>query len=342
MPSVLVAIFYAIFAGIMNGSFALPTKYSQPWRFENIWFGYALFGFLILPWVTLFLLDPRVITIYHLMPTYTLFIILLGGVSFGIGQACFARALEIIGFGLGFVINIGLGTGLGFLLPLVILHPEQILSPIGLATLIGTVFIIIGLLLSFKAGQQRDTALQLLSKTSSKAQYHAGVLLSIIAGLSSAGQNFTFALTGNMQQIALASGIHSLASAIIIWPVFLLCSFIAYGGYMLYSQAKNNSFKLYIQPGSGRNWIFACIMGLLWYVPLVFYSKSSLLIGKLGPIVVWPLFMVLIILASNFWGWRHKEWEHCQPSIKRKALIAIMALIVAVMVLAYSATLSLG
>ena len=340
MPPVLVAIFYAVFAGIMNGSYALPTKYNRQWRFENIWFAYALFGFFLLPWIMIFLLDPKVWTIYRLTPTYTLFILLLGGASFGIGQVCFARALAMIGFGLGFVINIGLGTGLGFLLPLVILHPDQIMSAVGLATLIGIIFIIIGLVLSFRAGQQRDVETALPAHgTASKAQYHTGVLLSIFAGLTSAGQNFTFALTGNMQQLALASGINSLASATIIWPVFLLCSFIPYAGYMLYLQVKNNSMRLYTESKSLRYMFLAFIMGLMWYVPLVFYSEASLLIGKLGPVVVWPLFMVLIILASNFWGWRHKEWAHCRAAVKRKAFIAIIALVIAVVILAYSAIL---
>ncbi len=325
----------------MNGSFALPIKYSKLLYLENIWFSFAFFAFLILPWFALILLDPKTLNFYYITPSDTLFILFVGGVLFGVGQVCFSLALGMIGFSLGFVINIGLGTGLGFLLPLVVLHPDKIISSFGWSTLLGTLLILIGLIFSYKAGQQREK--EKLAQTQSKplkGYFKLGVFLSIIAGLSSASQNFTFAMTQNMQELAVSSGINSLAVSTIIWPIFLLCSFFPYGGYMLYLHRKNNSFHFYTQAQSLRYISFALIMGSLWYCSLVLYSEASLLVGKLGPVVVWPLFMVLIILTSNLWGWVHKEWEQCQKATKTKALVAIMALVVAVIILAYSATLS--
>ncbi len=342
MSPILFALIYAVLAGMMNGSFALPTKYNKHWNFENIWFGFALFGFVLIPWITILLLDPKVMHIYHLIQPYTLIFLIVGGAFFGVGQICFALCLEIIGFGLGFVINIGLGTGLGFLLPLLILHPAQVLTPAGRLTLVGIVFILIGLMLSYYAGKQRNNEINAnvqSHRLSLKKNYQLGILLATIAGLFSAGQNLTFAMTSNVQQLALASGTSSLAAAIIIWPVFLLCSFVPYGGFMLYLHGKNNSLQIYTKPQSWRYIGITLLMGLLWYGSLILYSKSSLLIGKFGPVVAWPLFMVSIILTSNCWGWRHKEWAECRPAIKYKALLAILALIIAVIILAYGATL---
>jgi len=106
-----------VVAGVMNGSFALPTKYIKTWRFEHIWLNYAIWAFVILPWLTLFVLYPQVGQIYKMMSPQTGLILLVGGFLFGAGQVCFALALNAIGLGLGFIINIGLGTALGFLLP---------------------------------------------------------------------------------------------------------------------------------------------------------------------------------------------------------------------------------
>ncbi len=341
MTAVSVAIAYTICAGIMNGSFALPSKYAKNWRFENLWLNYAVWAFFILPWVSIFILEPNIWRIYAMIPSYTLFILIVGGFLFGIGQICFALAMRTIGIGLGFVINIGLGTGLGFLFPLVFLHPEAIWTSFGLVTLIGIIFIIGGLLLSYYAGHQRDLSKKFNPETlAAKSSYKLGVLFAIIAGIGSAGQNFTFALTSNMQQLALVAGVKMLAAAIVIWPAFLTCAFIPYGVYMLYLHGKNTSFNAYKTPNSARNYGFAVIMAILWFGSLIAYSQAALWIGSTGPIVAWPLFMVFIILTSNFWGWKSKEWAGCSADIKRHVFLAMVLLVVAVVILAYSAVLT--
>ncbi len=343
--TITLALLYSLVAGVMNGSFALPTKHIKTWSFEHIWLNYAFWAFLILPWLTVFVLNPQMSHVYAGMSAKTWFILLVGGFLFGAGQVCFALALNFIGLALGFIINIGLGTALGVLLPLVILNPDKISSPAGVATLIGISFIIIGLLISYHAGSQRDKAKQ-VTQTISKGQivkksmYSLSVLLSILAGLFSAGQNYTFALTADMQQVALSAGADSLVASIIIWPPFLTCTFIFFAAYMFYKHHKNNSYGVYKASNVLINVFWGFVMGALWFGSLAVYSQASLLLGALGPIIAWPLFMALIILTSNFWGWRHKEWQDCGQAIQRNALLSVILLVVAVLVLAYSAYLS--
>lgn len=338
--TIFTALVYILIGGMLNGSFALPTKNIKQWNFENIWLNYAVWAFLILPWAMILLLAPGAGAVYQQMPANLMWILIIGGLLFGVGQACFAQSLKMIGFGLGFVINIGLGTGLGFLLPLVILHPEKIFTLFGLATLLGIVFIIAGLIVSYRAGKQRDIHTRHTQPGSAVNNYQLGVILAVIAGFCSALQNFTFAATHDLQTLALNAGINHLAAAMIIWPVFLTLSFFPYAIYMLHLQYKNKSFAHY-QSSEGRiNFFLTLIMALCWYCSLMLYSQASLLIGSLGPVVGWPMFMVLIILVANFWGWRHHEWSHVTPKIARQALSAIGLLILAVLVLAYSATLS--
>lgn len=338
--NVVIALICTLIAGVINGSFALPTKNIKQWNFENIWLNYSVWAFLIIPWVIIYILAPHVGSIYSQVPAHYIWILVIGGILFGIGQVCFAEALKMIGLGLGFVINIGLGTALGFFLPLVIFNPGKLVTLFGLVTIIATLLIIAGLVVSYKAGKERDAYVKQTQQQESPSQYHLGVILAIVAGLFSAGQNFTFAATNEMQKIALNAGANELASAMIIWPIFLIFTFIPYAIYMLYLHKKNTSAKNYVGPRTPLNMVLAFIMGLFWFCSLVLYSEASLLIGKLGPVVAWPLFMVLIILTSNFWGWRHKEWTLCSVAIQRKALTSIILLVIAVIALAYSATLS--
>ncbi|MEM1244506.1 MAG: L-rhamnose/proton symporter RhaT [Pseudomonadota bacterium] len=339
MPYVF-AIFYVLVAGVINGSFALPTKNVKHWSFENIWLSYSFWAFLLLPWIFLFIIDESAFHFYATIPSYELFIIFIGGIAFGIGMVCFAVALDKIGLALGFLLNIGISTGLGFCLPLIFLHTQEVFTPFGLFTFIGTILILCGLLVGFKAGKIRDT--EIIHDHSAKKQnkYYLGVLLATIAGFASAGENFTFAATTNLQHMALADGISALAAANIIWPLFLTFTLIPYAVYMLFLHRKNASFVNYRHSSSTKYSFAAFTMAIFWYGSLILYSKASLVIGTLGPIVGWPLFMVCIILTSNYWGWHHKEWSQCPIRAKRLAARSVVLLIFAVLVLGFSITLS--
>lgn len=341
--NILIALLFIFIAGVINGSFALPTKYITKWKFENIWLQYAIWAFVILPWLIIFILVPNVFDIYSTVSSHLVWVMLLGGFIFGAGQICFALALDMIGFGLGFVINLGLGISLGFLLPLVFQHFRQLFTPFGLVTLVGTTFAVVGLIISNYAGKLRDREKNKLSAShnvSDKSKYMTGVILAAIAGLSSAGQNFAFSLTYEMQQTALKMGATALGAANIMWPGFLICGFIPYAAYTLYLHYKNDSFPCYLKTDTKKYHLFAMVMGLCWYGSLIFYSKASQLIGKLGPLVGWPMFMVLIILVSSFWGWQHKEWEGCSKKSKHVMKRGLFYLIIAIIVLALSSTLS--
>lgn len=348
MP-LLLAIVYAIVAGFINGSFALPSKRAKQWQFEHVWLNFSIWAFLIIPWVSIFLFAPNVMQVYHQMSADTFLILCVGGFLFGIGQICFAQALKKIGLGLGFVINIGLGTSLGFLLPLIALHPQEITTPFGLTTIAGGALIILGLIVSYLAGKKRTAAKQVAAGTVENASsesadshrhYKLGVLLACIAGVFSALQNFSFAATHNLQLLALQNGLEHMAASIIIWPIFLTFTFIPYIIYMLSLHFKHKSIHLYYHRRSYLNIQFAFLMGLFWFGSLILYSKASLLIGKLGPIVGWPLFMVCIILTSNFWSWREREWQGAPSQSIKQMQVALVLMIIAVIILGYSVTLT--
>lgn len=333
----LLSILYVVFAGIINGSFALPTKKIKHWRFENIWLNYAFWSFLFLPWLILYLMSPHAFLVYQQASSDVIGIMLIGGFLFGVGQVCFALSLNMIGLGLGFVINIGLGTGLGFMLPLILLHPEKMFTSPGILTLLGTVFIILGLIYSFFAGRLRD---QKKTQNSDGQYFQLGVLLAIVAGIFSAGENFTFAATHSLQKAALGLGMSTFSSANVMWPGFLLASFLPYLIYMFILHFKNNSFQYYRLNTLVKYTPLAFLMAVCWYGSLMIYSKASLMIGELGPVIAWPLFMVMIILSSNFWSWHSGEWDKAGKRAYQLKLRGIICLIAAFVVLALSVKVS--
>ena len=331
-----------VFAGIMNGSFATLVKYMRGWEFENIWFQWSLWTFIIIPWLLILITAPQVFEIYAAAPAGYILIIAVGGIAFGIGQACFAYALHSIGIGLSFILTIGISTVLGALLPLIFQHPEEIPTPFGIVTIIGILIAIIGIILCTKAGNLRDKAQKGIVEevhTHAKKGYWAGIIFASICGITQAGQNFSFSETEGLQTIALEHGAISLGAANIIWPWFLFMSFIPYAAYMLYLFKKDHTFGNYALPGTRRYLLFGPIMGLCWFGSFVIYSKASQIVGELGPVVGWPVFMIFIILISNFWGYIFKEWKGVSRRAVSIILSGIALLVVAVVFLAFAGSL---
>jgi L-rhamnose-H+ transport protein len=335
MVSDVISFSFFIFAGIINGTFAVFTKYTPKWKFENIWLQFVIWSFFLVPWIFAIFLVPQIFEVYTRAPLNLIFIMISGGIVFGIGQVCFALALHMIGIGLSFVLNIGIGIALGSLLPLIFQHRERILTMESFLIFIAVILSIIGIVLSNYAGKIHHKMRRKMEGVEEKHHYVLGMFLAIIAGLASAGQNFSFSLTNQLQSLALKIGANQVGASIVMWPGFLTCSCIPYVIFMSFLFVKNKSFNLYFQKGIRKYYSYGVIMGVFWFGSLIFYSLGAAIVGKLGPVLGWPLFMVFIILASNFWGWREGEWHGCSKKTKHLMWSGLLFLIFSILLLAF-------
>jgi len=334
-----------IFAGIINGSFALPTKYMPKWREENIWFSFAFWGFLLIPWLSLFILNHNVLAIFAALPGKSFWQMVLGGFFFGLGQICFVFALRMLGLGLAFVINIGIGTAGSAILPLLLWHQDKLHSSYGYAVYVGIVLFLSGVILGAIAGHFRDSAV--CSKSINKEyevkacppNRYLGVAIGILAGVGSMCQAMTYIYVNPIvSSIAIGYfNANALAAYNVAWLGIFTGAFVPYVLYFLTMNIKNHSFHKYLEPTSFKYFFYTIIMGIFFWMSIIVFSKASeLLGGNLGPVIAWPMFMVFIILTSNFWGWKSKEWIGCGAKAKYAMWSSIVVLIVAVIVFAYA------
>jgi L-rhamnose-H+ transport protein len=316
-------------AGIINGSYAIPTKYVKRWSFESTWLVFSLVTFFLAPWLLMCWFSHSFALVWQFVqavPTQTLLILAGGGFLFGIGQIGFAWALKRIGMGLAFVINISLSVALGSFLPL-IAHTGPFYWEPTLFTIAGVMVILTGVYVCYRAGQARKSHEG--EGSSNKALFYYGVIAAVVAGLGSAGQNFTYSLTHeSLKYLALGRGLPSSAAITSVWPFFLTFAFIPYAIYMLFLNVKNKTFSEY-WTAEKRYYLFTVLMMMGWYGSLILYSHAVHQVGKLGPVVMWPLFMSLIILTSNFWGWCYGEWSDASPQVKRKVLLGLSCFVIA-------------
>src|ERR1700733_4632839 len=119
-------------AGAMNGSFAFPMKFTRKWAWENTWAVWTIFALFIFPLLLAYRPVPQINTAYAQAGAGVVLIVAACGAGWGIAQVLFDLAVEAIGIALTFSVVLGLSAAVGSLIPLVRLHPDEVISPAGL------------------------------------------------------------------------------------------------------------------------------------------------------------------------------------------------------------------
>ncbi len=71
----------------------------------------------------------------------------------------------------------------------------------------------------------------------------------------------------------------------------------------------------------------------------MFFSEASIVVGgNLAPMITWPLFMVFIILVSNFWGWVTGEWKNAGRKAISYIWLSVVVFVIAIIVFSISST----
>src|SRR5580692_7678525 len=182
-----------VFAGVLQGLFAVPMKFAPRWNYEHIWLIYSLTGMVALPWMLTTAPVPHLGEVYSLTPTTVLVRIAGFGLCWGIGSALAGLGMNLLGIGLGMAIILGLSASLGSLIPLLILHPQQLHTRQGHTYLAGTAIMLAGLAVCARAGILRDQAKNRRLQATPGASFLAGFTVCCLSGLFSSALNFSYA-----------------------------------------------------------------------------------------------------------------------------------------------------
>src|SRR5450759_2225775 len=132
-----------VLAGILQGSFAAPMKRMSAWRWENSWLLFALSGLIIFPWIINFATVPNVLGVYSGVSTSTLVKVVSFGLLWGAGATLFGLGISRVGLALGFALILGITASFGSLIPMAILHPEELLLKRGVALIVGSIIMVL-------------------------------------------------------------------------------------------------------------------------------------------------------------------------------------------------------
>ncbi len=324
-----------LLGGALNGSFVAPMKRLAKWRWENIWLIYVITGLMIAPWLVAVGTVPHLGSIYHQASWSVLANVILYGFAFGIGVSLYGFGVTRIGLALGIPVIQGVNTAFGSLLPLAVLHPDQFHTHRGLALMVGTLVMIVGLVSLSLAGWIRERKQNPGAAGPARSGFAVGLVVCILSGIFSSMFNFTLVFGDELKQRALAAGASPAMASNAIWALAIGSGFIANAAYCIYLLNKNRTWGVYLSKGTGTVYcLVGVLMGVVWFVGVILYGMGARALGPLGGIVGWPVFMSTVIIAGVIWGIASGEWKGSSRASMAYCLVGLGILFLAIVVIA--------
>jgi L-rhamnose-H+ transport protein len=305
--NLVVGLLLVVLAGILNGSFAAPMKRMVDWRWENSWLIFAVFGLVVIPWAIAFVTVPQLGSVYTGAPSSALVKVLLFGILWGVGATLFGLGISRVGLALGFALILGITACFGSLLPMTILHPDQLMTKRGAALVLGTLVMALGLILLAVAGRARERDIG--GSEGERSGFTVGLIICIFSGIFSSMLNFSFVFGDELRLRALQLGASSTMAANPIWALAVSGGFLANFLYCVRLLNQNRTWNSFRQGNSLIHWLLGISMGALWFGGTLTYGVGAVFMGTLGGIIGWPIFMTIDIIAALFWGAVSGEWK---------------------------------
>ncbi|MGA9353538.1 MAG: L-rhamnose/proton symporter RhaT [Terriglobales bacterium] len=330
------AIVLILCAAIMNAAYSLPMKLNRKWDWEHSWFAFSFLGVGMVPTVIALLTVPALWSTYAEVSGGTLAKMVLFGASWGVSLVFFGLALTRIGLAITFAVCLGTSAAVGALTPLLIQHPELVMTRQGGLIFLGVLAIILGVALCGLAGKSRDEALRRESATVHKGGFLGGFLLAFVSGILGSMLNLGLAFGGSIQRAAQQHGASLAMMSNAVWLPCLYAGLLPGVIYCYILMRKKGSVGKLRLPGTWYYWLAAASMGLLWFGSIILYSISTLKLGELGASIGWPLFLASIVVASTFFGILTGEWARTGTRPIRMMIAGVGFLVVAIAVLSYA------
>lgn len=318
-------------AGVCQGSFMLPMKWTKRWQWENTWLIFAFSAYLMCPWLIVLTTVPQAFAIYASVPSSTLWTVILCGAGWGAGAVTFGLGVSAVGLALGFSVILGLAACAGTLAPLLLTGHDMGAARLT-ATLLSLALMLAGVATCSFAGKWREAG----EKGAGKLSYRAGLAVCVASGLLSACGNFGFVYGAPIVEAARQKGVDPRLGSNLIWSLLTLAMFACNGGFALRLLWRNHSTGNFALPGTRRYFLFGLLMGVLWIVGFVLYGLGANRLGSLGPSLGWAILMSSMVLAANLLGLATGEWREAPAGPKRHLALGLALLMVAIAGLGYA------
>ena len=329
MDSIFGMLIFAL-GGLCGAAYQLPSRWVKNWAFESWWFIYVVSALVIAPPVICYFTVPDFMGVIASVPLSVSLRCSAFGMMWGVGAVCWGLMIRYLGFGLGLAIGCGIAAAGGTLIPPIAQgHAADLVKDTGaLIVLAGVIFSLVGIVLVGVAGKLKENELPEEEKKKAVPDFNfkKGVLVAVMAGIFSAGQNFGLQGGGLIEEAAVKAG------AAPTWRGMPVIMLVMWGGFIIQTtwcisqNIKNHSFGDYIKIPR-FNYLLSFIMGLIWISQIVCVKAGEPLMGSLK-YISFGVMMASSILFSTIIGVALGEWKGTGKKTKACLILGTIVLIV--------------
>ena len=123
-----------------------------------------------------------------------------------------------------------------------------------------------------------------------------------------------------------------------VWAITLLgglATNVIYCSFLLF---RNKTWSDYRKNRLSPCWFLAALMGAIWMPSIALYGRAAVLMGDLGSSAGWGLYMGVVILVSNLWGFVTGEWRGVYGKPIKLLIIGVVLLLIAISFIGYGTT----
>lgn len=333
MPdSLLTGLLLVLLAGVLQGSFMLPSKVMRGWEWENYWLVFAFTAYLICPWLLAAATIPRLGEVYSGTTPASLVAVSCFGTAWGVGAVTFGLGVDAVGLALGFATILGIAATAGTVIPLLVNPPGHVSTSHALLITASLALMLIGVVICSFAGKWKEHH----NSAENPKTYRRGILICVISGLLSACGNLGFNFGMDITRRAQNLGVPDHLATNALWTVLTFPLFLCNAGYALYLLKRNGTGKRFSSPDARRCLPLAISMGVIWMAGFALYGTGARKLGDFGPSLGWAILTGTMVAVANMEGIATGEWKGAPQSAKRQLFAGLVVLLVAIGGLGYA------
>jgi L-rhamnose-H+ transport protein len=330
--TILPGILLIALGAFLSGSFTVPFGKIKDWKWETCWMIFSVGAYILFPLIACLIFAPDFITIIHTTNSNVLWVVLLMGAVYGIGNLSFGLALRYLGLSLGYALSLGLMLAIGTLIPPLIDGRLKLMmqGSGGSLLIMGVIVACVGIALSAWSGILKDKSLSQSKKQESVSEFNLvkGSLAAILVGFAGSALSLGFEKGMPLSDMAAKFGVDPLFTILPVLVVLFSGTFITTIIWCGYLGFKNKSLNNYAA-GSLRkltfNYLLGLLAGLLWFGQFFIFGMGKSKMGTLT-FTSWGILMALTIAFATIWGLIRKEWKGAP--VKVYVLMAISLIII--------------
>ncbi|GAB1856162.1 L-rhamnose/proton symporter RhaT [Flavobacteriaceae bacterium MHTCC 0001] len=334
-------ILLAFLSAVLLGVYALPSKYTKGFAWENTWAGFFFLGMFVIPLIVTFSLVNDLWGIYAQIPSWVFFTMF--GLSFcwGIGNMLWGYSINSIGMALAFSLFLGVITSIDTVLPLVLVPEGQesvIGTKIGTIMLIGIAVIVFGIALNGYAGILRDKGKGENDGKKDTKTIRQGILFCVLGAICAAGFNLSYHTGNNLGGIGQIAEEQFgnppwIARLAVLLPIFMGAT-ISTTLFFSYRLTKNKTWGNFTKTGAVTAIVLVVLMAVFHDTALVIYGLAAYHLGELGTSVGFAILETGAIMVATLNGILTKEWKGASKRSKMILGVSLAVLILGVLIIA--------